>query len=76
MNPTRQEVDRKANPQRRQLSEDVATYVRELILSSQVHPGDFLRTEPIAEAVGISNTPVREGLLLLRGEGLIAIPFS
>lgn len=58
---------------RAQLSEDVAAYVRELIISGQVRPGEFLRTEPIATAVGVSNTPVREGLLLLSGEGFVEL---
>ena len=58
---------------RRQLPEEVASYVRELILSGQVKTGQFLRLEPIAEALGVSNTPVREGLLSLRAEGLIAL---
>jgi DNA-binding GntR family transcriptional regulator len=54
-----------------QLPEEVATYVRELIISGAVRPGEFLRMEPIAEAVGVSNTPVREGLLSLRSEGFV-----
>ncbi|WP_237534408.1 GntR family transcriptional regulator [Streptomyces sp. SID3343] len=73
------------NSQRQQLSEEVATYVREMIISGEVRPGEFLRLEPIAEAVGVSNTPVREGLLSLSSEGFIelvprrgfiVIPFS
>jgi DNA-binding GntR family transcriptional regulator len=51
---------------RQQLPEEVAGYVRELIISGAVRPGEFLRMERIAEAVGVSNTPVREGLLVLR----------
>ena len=43
------------------LPDDVAAYVRELILSGEVRPGEFLRLEPIAEAVGVSNTPVQIG---------------
>jgi DNA-binding GntR family transcriptional regulator len=58
---------------RTQLPEEVASYVRELIISGAVRPGDFLRMEPIAEAVGVSNTPVREGLLLLRSEGFVRL---
>jgi DNA-binding GntR family transcriptional regulator len=57
----------------RGLPDEVATYVRELILSGQVRPGDFLRLEPIAEAVGVSNTPVREGLLALSSEGFVRL---
>jgi DNA-binding GntR family transcriptional regulator len=67
------ELPRRVNSQRQQLSEDVASYVRELIISGRVRSGEFLRTEPIAEAVGVSNTPVREGLLLLSGEGFVEL---
>jgi len=59
--------------QRQQLPEEVASYVRELIVSGEVRPGEFLRLEPIAEAVGVSNTPVREGLLGLRSEGFVQL---
>src|SRR5919199_2290423 len=58
---------------RQALPEEVATYVRELIISGAVRPGEFLRMEPIAEAVGVSNTPVREGLLSLRSEGFVQL---
>jgi DNA-binding GntR family transcriptional regulator len=56
---------------RRQLPEEVAAYVRELILSGRVKQGEFIRLEPVSEALGVSNTPVREGLLTLRAEGLV-----
>lgn len=58
---------------RAQLPEEVAAYVREQIISGTVKPGDFLRMEPIAEAMGVSNTPVREGLFSLRSEGLVEL---
>lgn len=58
---------------RQQLPEEVAAYVRELIISGQVRPGEFLRMEPIAEAIGVSNTPVREGLLALQSEGFVTL---
>jgi DNA-binding GntR family transcriptional regulator len=60
-------------PKRQQLPEEVAAYVRELIISGVVKPGEFLRIEPIAEAVGVSNTPVREGLLSLRSQGFVRL---
>lgn len=58
---------------RQQLPEEVAAYVRELIVSGSVRPGEYLRMEPIAEAVGVSNTPVREGLLALQSEGFVRL---
>ncbi|MFF0712253.1 GntR family transcriptional regulator [Streptomyces bauhiniae] len=51
----------------------MASYVRELIISGEARPGDFLRTERVAEAVGVSSTPVREGLLALRSEGFVQL---
>lgn len=62
-----------AAPRRQQLPEEVAAYVRELIISGEVKPGEFLRIEPIAAAVGVSNTPVREGLLSLRSQGFVQL---
>ncbi|WP_344262288.1 GntR family transcriptional regulator [Actinomadura napierensis] len=58
---------------RRQLSDEVAAYVRELIMSGQVGHGEFLRLERIADDLGISVTPVREALLSLRGEGFVTL---
>ncbi len=58
---------------RQQLPEEVASYVREMIISGDVRAGDFLRIERIAEAVGVSTRPVREGLLTLRSEGFVEL---
>jgi DNA-binding GntR family transcriptional regulator len=65
--------DGRALGRRRQLSDEVAAYVRELIMSGQVGHGEFLRLERIAEDLGISVTPVREALLSLRGEGFVTL---
>jgi DNA-binding GntR family transcriptional regulator len=56
-----------------QLSDNVAAYVRELIMSGQVRQGQYLRLERLAEALAVSPTPVREGLLSLRGEGFVQL---
>jgi DNA-binding GntR family transcriptional regulator len=58
---------------RRQLGDEVAGYVRDLIMSGQLHSGDFIRQERIADELGLSATPVREGLLSLRGEGFVQL---
>lgn len=59
--------------QYRQLSAEVTNLVREQIVSGQLRPGSFIRQEHIAEELGLSATPVREGLLALRGEGFVLL---
>lgn len=58
---------------RRALSEESASYVRALIMSGELREGEFVRLDRIAVELGISVTPVREGLLLLRGEGFVVL---
>jgi DNA-binding GntR family transcriptional regulator len=62
-----------ARPGRQRLPEEVASYVRELIISGTVRPGEFLRIDRIAAEVGVSITPVREGLGILRGQGFVRL---
>lgn len=57
---------------RPQLSEDVARYVRRRIFNGTYIPGEYLRLDQLAADLGISVTPVREALLNLRAEGLLA----
>lgn len=66
-------LDRFELPPRQQLSDEVAAYVRALITSGQLRPGEYVRQDRIAEHLGISATPVREGLLTLRGEGFVGL---
>jgi DNA-binding GntR family transcriptional regulator len=56
-----------------QLSGSVATYLREQIISGKLKPGEFLRIDAIAEGLGVSTTPVREGLLLLQSESFVRL---
>ncbi|MGD9528503.1 GntR family transcriptional regulator [Pseudonocardia sp.] len=58
---------------RKQLPAEVEAHVREMIMAGQVKAGEFIRTERLAAELGISPTPVREGLLALRGEGFLAL---
>lgn len=56
----------------RTLAEEVASYVRkELLLSGDYSPGSFIREEELAVKLGISRAPVREGLKILEGLGLL-----
>lgn len=47
--------------------------VRDLILNGQYRPGARLAESDLAEAVGVSRTPVREALRHLAAEGLVEI---
>jgi DNA-binding GntR family transcriptional regulator len=58
---------------RRQLSDEVASYVRDLITSGRLRSGEFIRQERIAAELGLSATPVREGLSSLRGDGFVVL---
>src|ERR1700743_1507884 len=55
-----------------QLSEDVARFVRRRIFDGTYTAGRYVRMDQLAAELGISVTPVREALLQLRAEGLIA----
>jgi DNA-binding GntR family transcriptional regulator len=57
---------------RPQLSDDVARYVRKRIFDGSYGAGEHLRLDQLAAELGISVTPVREALLNLRAEGLLA----
>lgn len=58
---------------REQLSEWVATRMREEILSGRIKQGQFLRIDAIAKSLDVSMTPVREGLLLLQSESYVRL---
>jgi DNA-binding GntR family transcriptional regulator len=47
--------------------------MRDLIVAGKLRGGNFIRPEGIAQSLGISATPVREGLLELRTQGLVKL---
>lgn len=67
------EYDLPPRPRRPRLSDEVAAYVREQIVSGVLAAGDFVRPERVAEQVGVSATPAREGLLALQAEGFLEV---
>ncbi len=56
--------------QKRPLKEDIFDVLHEKIISGSYKQGDWLRQEEIASQLGVSMTPVREGLDLLVSAGL------
>src|SRR5258705_10381394 len=56
--------------QKRPLKEDIFDVLHEKIISGLYKPGDWLRQDDIASQLGVSMTPVREGLDLLVSSGV------
>lgn len=50
---------------------EVAAYLRDLIMSGHLKPGERLRLVDLANQLSVSTTPVREALLILEKEGVI-----
>lgn len=53
------------------LKQEAARYIRDLIFSGQVHPGERLDQDKLAEALGVSRLPIREALITLEAEGMV-----
>ena len=56
--------------QKRPLKEDIFNVLHDKIVSGKYKPGEWLRQDEIATQLGVSMTPVREGLDLLVSSGL------
>lgn len=57
----------------RALYEEVAELLRQRIFSRELEPGSWIDEVKIAEAYGISRTPLREALKVLAAEGLVTM---
>lgn len=55
------------------LSQPTYDYIKEMIMSRQLMPGDRIPEQKIAQEFGISRTPVRDAMRQLANEGLIEI---
>lgn len=56
---------------RRTLAEEAADNLREFILLGKLEPGTAIPERDLAEALGVSRTPLREALRILEIEGLV-----
>lgn len=60
-------------PDKQNISRDVVEYIKQLILSGELNPGDRIVETRFARELGISQTPIREAMHQLSGEGIITI---
>ena len=61
-------------PRGEKTSVSAARVLREAIFSGELRPGQTLGEQSLGKQLGISRTPVREALVLLRSEGLVETP--
>ncbi|MFC5407586.1 GntR family transcriptional regulator [Cohnella soli] len=55
------------------MSVDLVEYIKQQILDGMLNPGDRIVETKVAKELGISQTPVREAIRQLSGEGIITI---
>lgn len=53
------------------LSEEIATYIRDLILTGALRPRVKIDQDAISQALHVSRSPIREALVVLGQEGLV-----
>jgi DNA-binding GntR family transcriptional regulator len=58
---------------RRSSADQVSRYIRSLIFAGDLPPGERLRQDDIANALGVSRIPVREAMIALDREGWVRI---
>ncbi|HEY8700495.1 MAG TPA: GntR family transcriptional regulator [Arthrobacter sp.] len=63
----------KGQPQRLSVRDQTLETLRRRIISLQLPPGEALSENELAQELGVSRTPVRESLILLREEGLVQV---
>jgi DNA-binding GntR family transcriptional regulator len=64
---------RRSGARRRNDGEQAADFIRELIVRGEFQAGERLVPSEIADLVGFSRIPVREGLVALEAEGLVSV---
>ncbi|RKN65483.1 GntR family transcriptional regulator [Paenibacillus ginsengarvi] len=59
--------------QKQNISEELVKYIKQQIISGELNPGDRIVETKLARELGVSQTPVREAIRHLHGEGVITI---
>jgi len=59
--------------QKQNISEELVKYIKQQIITGELNPGDRIVETKLARELGVSQTPVREAIRHLHGEGIITI---
>jgi DNA-binding GntR family transcriptional regulator len=68
-----EKVSKRNFSEKQNLSEDLVFYIKQQIIDGELNPGDRIVETKLARELGISQTPVREAIRQLMGEGIITI---
>ena len=55
------------------LADEVAVYLRDMILTGQSRPGERIDQEDVSRVLGVSRSPIREAVVVLAQEGLVRL---
>ena len=66
-------TDKRSSAPRLSVRDQTLETLRRRIISLQLPPGEPLSENELAQELGVSRTPVRESLILLREEGLVQV---
>jgi len=66
-------IDKQYFKEKKTTSQEIAEYIKQQILSGELDPGDRIVETKLAKELGQSQTPVREAMRLLSGEGVVTI---
>lgn len=59
--------------QKQNISEELVKYIKHQIITGELNPGDRIVETKLARELGVSQTPVREAIRHLHGEGILTI---
>lgn len=62
-----------SRPVRKSAKESAFNQLQQWIIDGTLHPGEKLNDSELAEALGVSRTPVRESLQLLEAQGFVQL---
>lgn len=67
------ETNRAASANKQNLSADIVKFIKQKIIVGELDPGDRIVETSLARELGVSQTPIREAIRQLAGEGIVTL---